>query len=73
MVKKVIPVVKKQKYRSKVKKVCPIHKCKLVGSYTIYGLRFECPEVGCTVVCWSGSTSTPADYETRSMRISVGR
>jgi len=24
---------------------------------------------GCTIACWSGKTSTPADYETRQERI----
>ena len=36
---------------------------------TKYGIRYHCPVGGCTVVLWDGSTSTPADYQTRQARI----
>lgn len=36
---------------------------------TQWGLRYACPVVDCTVVLWDGSTSTPADYQTRQARI----
>ncbi len=62
---------RKKKYRSKVKKICPKHKCTLINAFTVYGLRFECPHDDCTVACWNGSTSTPADLETRTMRITA--
>jgi hypothetical protein len=48
--------------------LCPIHDVELVGSQTKYGLRFGCTVVGCTVVLWDGSTSTPADEPTRVLR-----
>lgn len=48
--------------------VCPVHGRLLRATSTQYGLRYECPTDGCTVVCWGGSTSTPADYETRQAR-----
>jgi hypothetical protein len=40
----------------------------LLATLTQYGERLACPEPGCTVACWSGSTSTPADAETRQLR-----
>ena len=49
--------------------ICPKHKCELVPQKTKYGTRYNCPELACTVVCWDGSTSTPADYNTRQARI----
>lgn len=49
---------------------CTIHSAReLVACKTKYGTRYGCPVGGCTVVLWSGSTSTPADYATRQMRI----
>lgn len=50
------------------KVTCPCHGCDLVASDTRYGVRHGCPVNGCTVVCWNGSTSTPADQETRDLR-----
>ncbi len=50
------------------KTICLIHKCKLIGSGTMYGIRYACPETDCTVVCWDGKTSMPADQETRDAR-----
>ncbi|KKL86831.1 hypothetical protein LCGC14_1940770 [marine sediment metagenome] len=50
-------------------KLCPKHKIALVPNETKYGTRFHCRQDGCTVVCWDGSTSTPADYETRQARM----
>lgn len=41
----------------------------LIPQKTKYGIRYSCPWDGCTVVLWNGSTSTPADYETRQARI----
>ncbi len=48
--------------------ICPVHKSNLVPQKTKYGVRFGCTEQGCTVVCWDGSTSTPANLETRQAR-----
>lgn len=49
---------------------CTIHSSReLVPTETQYGVRYSCPVGGCTVVLWAGSTSTPADYETRQVRI----
>lgn len=50
------------------KRTCPIHNSPLVHSRTKYGGRWDCTEPGCTVCCWAGSTSTPADQETRTLR-----
>lgn len=36
---------------------------------TRYGGLFRCTEPGCTMQCWDGPTSTPADKETRQARI----
>lgn len=52
----------------KAAKVCPIHNAKLVRSETRYGSRYGCPIDGCDVMCWGGSTSTPADQATRDAR-----
>jgi len=49
-------------------KRCPKHNAKLKAKKTQYGIRLSCPINGCTVACWGGSTSTPADYETRQAR-----
>lgn len=49
---------------------CTKHRqTRLKPTDTKYGLRYSCPVEGCTVVLWDGSTSTPADYETRQARI----
>lgn len=48
--------------------LCPIHRTQLTALETKYGTRFQCPELGCTVACWDGETSTPADAETRQER-----
>ena len=52
----------------KPKQRCPKHNVKLIAKKTRYGIRFSCPVSDCTVVCWNGGTSTPADYETRQAR-----
>lgn len=52
---------------------CPNHGKKLDWSKTRYGPRFYCPEPGCTVVWWPGPTSTPADAETRALRMECHR
>jgi len=48
---------------------CPEHGCRLVRSVTKHGPRYDCPADGCTVRCWGGSTSTPADQDTRDARM----
>ena len=52
-------------------KICPRHRRELVGKETVYGTRYSCRVGGCTVVSWSGSTSTPADAATRGARINA--
>jgi hypothetical protein len=47
---------------------CPTHNAIMVPRTTQYGVRYQCCWPGCTVACWSGSTSTPADDETRALR-----
>ncbi len=47
---------------------CPTHRVVLEHTATRWGGRWKCPVPGCTVVCWSGGTSTPADAETRAAR-----
>lgn len=51
-----------------VELVCPKHKVRLVKQSTQYGKRWHCPANDCTVACWGGSTSTPADDATRTAR-----
>ena len=48
---------------------CPKHNIPLLANQTQFGLRHQCPEPGCTVVCWDGQNSTPADKETRDARM----
>lgn len=55
----------------KPKKSCPKHNIRLEAKTTRFGTRLSCPAEGCTVVCWDGGTSTPADYETRQARRSA--
>lgn len=50
-------------------KTCPSHNRPLVSMNTRYGLRWGCTIPGCTVACWEGSTSTPADEPTRKARM----
>jgi hypothetical protein len=50
-------------------RVCPAHGVALVPQRTKHGTRWGCPEFGCTVAMWGGSTSTPADLETRAARM----
>ncbi len=54
---------------AKPKMVCSVHRCKLERSPTRFGARYDCPHKRCTVMCWAGKTSTPADQETRDARI----
>lgn len=49
--------------------VCPVHIKKLIPVKTKYGVRHSCVVKGCTVACWDGSTSTPADDEVRGLRM----
>lgn len=61
---------KKRKTKGKrAPRVCPTHGHALVAGNTQYGRRYACPEFGCTVVQWAGSTSTPADQPTRAARM----
>ncbi len=46
-----------------IKPICPEHNCVLVPNKTKYGTRWSCPVDRCTVVCWGGKTSTPANQE----------
>lgn len=48
--------------------LCPTHGVDLIAQTTGYGIRRQCPEPGCTMACWDGKTSTPADDETRRLR-----
>jgi len=48
---------------------CPVHKIEMSKTLTQYGYRYDCPELTCTMMCWGGQTSTPADKETRDLRI----
>ncbi len=52
----------------KPKRSCPKHNVRLEPKKTQFGIRRSCPIEGCTVVCWDGRTSTPADLETRNAR-----
>lgn len=47
---------------------CPTHDEVMKCERTQYGPRYACVIEGCTVVCWNGKTSTPADAETRALR-----
>ena len=49
-------------------RLCPVHNISLVAKETKFGIRYGCPEKICTVACWDGDNSTPADYETRKER-----
>lgn len=65
--KKLRPKTRPKKPR--VPKVCPDHGSQLVPRRTQYGTRWGCPVPLCTVVLWGGSTSTPANDETRAARM----
>jgi hypothetical protein len=47
---------------------CPEHGATMQRCQTKYGGRWACTVALCTVVCWEGQTSTPADAETRALR-----
>ena len=47
---------------------CPVHQRPMLQTDTQWGSRFQCQEKGCTMARWGGSTSTPADAETRQAR-----
>jgi|GEM_PF-4440116 len=47
---------------------CPKHAVVLQPRNTRYGVFHACTYPGCTVGCWDGRTSTPADQETRTIR-----
>ena len=48
--------------------LCPNHKTAMGKDKTKYGWRWQCQAPNCTVACWDGGTSTPADCETREAR-----
>ena len=50
---------------------CPVHHVAMLTKPTQYGPRHYCPVAGCDVMCWGGSTSTPADKATRDARIAA--
>ena len=52
-------------------KLCPKHACELIARTTKFGIRYGCSKKGCTVACWDGDNSTPADHDTRQERISA--
>lgn len=47
---------------------CPVHGTYLEPTNTQYGMRWDCPIHGCTVVWWQNENTTPADLETRRAR-----
>jgi hypothetical protein len=47
---------------------CPEHNVPLVDAKDAYG-RMKCPIKKCSVVCYPGKTSTPANAETRKARL----
>lgn len=52
---------------------CPVHGAPLRATSTAYGRLFVCKTPRCTVACWPGRTSTPADAETRRLRADCHR
>lgn len=48
--------------------ICPTHNLAMQRQQTRYGVLFICEQPQCTVRCWGGETSTPADQETRELR-----
>lgn len=48
--------------------LCPAHGDTMTATETRYGPRHAYTVDGCSVVCWDGRTSTPADAETRQLR-----
>ena len=63
--------VKHSKAWTRKKYKCPDNKVRLVVLQSPYGRKWECPVAGCTVACWGGPTSTPADAATRKARIAA--
>jgi len=61
-------MVKREHTKWRPKRKCPVHNVRLEPSETRFGTRWACPCAECTVACWSGGTSTPADEPTREMR-----
>lgn len=47
--------------------LCPVHG-KMSYRKTRFGGLWVCEYHGCTYRCWTGSTSSPADAETRELR-----
>ena len=50
-------------------KICPTHGLDMLFTPTKFGKRFYCKTEGCSMVCWDGPTSLPADFETRQCRL----
>lgn len=63
------PPAKRKPKQPRAPKVCPEHGLALVAGRTQYGTRWACPAMGCSVILWGGSTSTPANVETRAARM----
>lgn len=63
-------VIAKHKTRKHTKDMfCPEHGTQLVVQQdSRFGALHVCMEDGCTVLCWSGKTSTPANKDTRIRR-----
>ena len=49
--------------------VFPVHDRPMEAKMSKYGWFFICPVVGCTMLCGNQQTSTPADKETRQLRM----
>ena len=54
-------------------KICPDHKQALSVKPSKWGPLWSCPVKGCSVSCWNGPTSTPANACTRHLRSEVHR
>lgn len=63
---KKVALQRRRKHRERL--TCPVHHVDLVLWQTQFGPRWNCPQSGCTVACWSGATSAPADDATRYLR-----
>ncbi len=48
--------------------ICPTHNALMIPRQTSFGTRYACCVEGCDIAAWNGSTSTPADAETRTLR-----
>ena len=48
--------------------ICPAHNTAMERTQTRFGVLYVCKQPDCTVQCWGGATSTPADQATRDLR-----